>query len=297
MDEDWNVACSVVDSALAKKYGTARTPVEYAAMRDKAMSAPAVVRSRDAATRRMAIVEALVGVVEAPKPVAPVPVAPSPVPVAPSPVPVAPAPVPATKAGFVVLGASSCEAWTPRTAMCGTITALYIGAGAANIGEVPWPCVLLRVEGATTPTRSARFTLASSAGGRCLYTGELPVVRDASASVHLSGCDGEPVAVAWEARIGERLPDEGGPMARVHRLRETSSSGEGPAWWADCVQLLATDSSGAVCGAVAFKQSDGERALTIEPSATGAHPSSVYLAGGSASLCVETSDLTPPTAA
>lgn len=184
--------------------------------------------------------------------------------------------------------------------MCGTITALYLGVGAANVGRVPWPCVLLRVEGATVSTRSARFTLASSAEGRCLYTGELPVERDTTATVHLSGCDGEPVAVAWEARIGERLPDEGGPMSRVHRLRELSSlssSGEGPAWGADCVQLLATDSSGAVCGAATFKQSDGERALTIEPSATGAHPSSVYLAGGSASLCVETIDLTPPTVA
>jgi hypothetical protein len=296
MDGGWEIACNVVDAALDKKYGTAREKVDLERLKSRVLSASGVVSASDAGQRKAAIVQALVDAISQPEPRQQAAAAAQPVVAAAATAPVAvPAPLRA-RASFVLLRPSGKMEWRPETQFVGTVSALYMGDGAADLGDDPWPCVVLEAAGLEPDANdgyracSAAFTILGSAGKRCIYKGELKVAVGPATTFSLRGCDAGPIEVAWEGRIAERVADQSNALSRIHRLRELEPVDGRTKWWSECSSMSATDSSGKPCGSVATSD-DG---LTIVPTSSGAQPSLVFLQGGPATMCV--TQITPPTA-
>jgi hypothetical protein len=302
MDDGWEIACSVVDAALDKKYGTVREKLDLERLKARVLGTQEVVAASDAGQRKAAIVQALVDAISQPAP-HPKPIAALAPVAAPAPVPVpvsAAAPKPLrSRASFVPLRPSGKLEWRPETQFAGTVSALYMGDGAADLGESPWPCVVLEAAGLEPNDNdgyracSAAFTVLGTAGGRCIYKGELQVAVGPATTFSLRGCDAGPIEIAWEGRIAERVADQSNALSRIHKLRELEPAEGHSKWWSECWTMSATDSLGKPCGAV-DASSKCRDAITIVPLSSGAQPSLIFLQGALATMCV--TQTTPPTA-
>ncbi len=304
MDDGWVAACSVVDAALDKKYGTAREKLDLERLKGQVLGAQEVLSANDLLERKTAMVQALVvalsqAQVNSPPapPAQPIVVEPPAQPIVveqSGPKPLRP------RASFVPLHASGRLEWRAATDFVGCVSALYLGNGAADLGEAPWPCIILETSGLEPKDNdgyracSSAFTNIGSEGGRCVYKGELQVAVGPATTFSLRGCDAGPVEVAWEGRIAERIANQQNALSRIHKLREHEPEQGGAKWWEDCWSITATDSTGKPCGTVNTASRDRSE-LTITPTAAGTQPSVVFLQGGPATLCVTRT--TPPTEA